>query len=69
MELIQVEFHPGGQRYTYSAGDHAVAVGDQVMVPTSNPYVGETVAQARVVAIGSDFAGEAKRIAGIVKKE
>jgi hypothetical protein len=62
-ELVQVEFQPGGQRYTYSTTEH-VAVGDKVVVPTSNPFAGETTAVAEVVQIGSDFLGTPKQVIG-----
>lgn len=64
--LVKVEFQPGGTRYTYSTTEPLV-VGDQVVVPTSNPFVGETTAFATVVEIGSSFKGEAKPV--LYKKE
>lgn len=54
-QLVQVEFG-SGLRYTYNAAGLSLAVGDFVECP------GIALAFGKVVQIGSDYAGKAKRI-------
>jgi len=67
-ELIQVEFRPGGHRYTY-ATDKPVAVGDVVMVPTHTVFGEDLAGNATVVALGSAYTGEVKSVISIIGKD
>jgi hypothetical protein len=60
MTLIKVAFRPGGQQYTYDAGEHDLAVGDRVVVPTEAQ--GEDMGIATVEAIGSGYSGPTKTV-------
>jgi hypothetical protein len=62
-QLIQVEFAPGGQRYTYST-EQRVHVGDKVRVFTEGGTIGPRIATVTVVEIGSDYTGPVKAIFG-----
>lgn len=68
MKKVKVKFQPDGYAYTYET-DADLRVGDEVLVPTDNPYAGDTTGFATVVQLGSDYEGPVKRVLGKMTKE
>lgn len=55
--IVQVEFEPGGRRYAYAwGGADTIRIGDTVKVPAN--WVSTDGGTAKVVDVGSEFAGE-----------
>ncbi len=67
-ELIQVEFSPGGTRYTYTT-DREVSVGQEVVVPTHTVFGEDLLATAQVVALGSSYTGAVKSVVSIIGED